>query len=503
LLLLACPALLAPAAPGDIAPGWPVATSGAVFGAPAIGPHGEVVVGSQDRNVYSYNPDGSLRWIHTTSDWIESSPTIAADGTVYVGSWDNFLYALDSETGNLKWKFETGSLIIASPAVGPDGTIFVGSYDGLLYALDAAGNLRWTCQPWTLVSGVQQMDAGAITGGPVLNSAGNTVYFGTENGNLYAVSAANGTQQWYFKVPHLSEKKEISAPPAVDPDGRIVFSCQNGYVYALWPSGSLNWSFQTPETVRSSPVIDSGGIVYFAAQDGYLYAVDTIGFQLWETFVGDVFYCSPALDADGNIIIGAYAGSAQVGAASVFMALDSQGLVKWEYIIEGYNDSSPNISSDGSIYIGAHDGFIYKLEGGAPLMQTGWPRLQASRRQTGLATDLQETELIDFFPAVSSATSHWVHVPWFSSGWLTDANLPWIQHLDHGFIYLFGASAWAINFYDSALGEWLYAPTYAPGFYYRYKSGSWLYHLQGTSVGTGRWFYDYGVHGWFAESMMQ
>ena len=258
----------------------------------------------------------------------------------------------------------------------------------------------------------------------------------------------------------------------------------------------------TSETVRSSPVIDANGTVYFAAQDGYLYAIDSIGFQLWETFVGDVFYCSPAMAADGTIIIGAYAGSAAVGAASAFTALDSTGAVKWEYLIEGYNDSSPNIAPDGSIYIGAHDGFLYKLEGTASLMQTGWPRLQANRRQTGFTGELLKTEMVDYFPAIDVAQDHWVHVPWFASGWLRDATLPWVQHLDHGFLYLAGSTTAAVNFYDSNLAEWFYAPTNAPDFYYRYKTGAWLYHLPGTQISTGRWFFDYSANKWFPESQL-
>jgi outer membrane protein assembly factor BamB len=96
-LLLAHSAL---ADPGDLL--WSEITGDLIFGSPAIGSAGEVVVGSSstwynsngditgtDGELYSFNPDGSLRWIFTeASDWIDCSATIAADGTVYAGSWD-------------------------------------------------------------------------------------------------------------------------------------------------------------------------------------------------------------------------------------------------------------------------------------------------------------------------------------------------------------------------------------------------------------------------------
>jgi len=65
-------------------------------------------VGSNDYNLYSINPDGSLKWkFRMESDVLDSSPAIGLDGTVYVGNRDGYVYAL-SQNGALKWKFKTG-----------------------------------------------------------------------------------------------------------------------------------------------------------------------------------------------------------------------------------------------------------------------------------------------------------------------------------------------------------------------------------------------------------
>lgn len=494
LFLAALPAGLE-AAYGDLL--WSNPTDGIIFGAPAIGPGGEVVVGSEDGNIYSFNPDGSLRWVFTgATDWVDSSPTIAPDGTVYAGSWDNFLYAIDGMEGSLKWKFETGGMIIGSPALGPDGTIIVGSNDSFLYAIRPDGTERWISEPVDSFS--------PINSSPVINRAGDTLYFGNDSGEFFAVDIASGQGLWYFDTQaiHPADSETdyaIVGSAAIDGNGNLYFGSENGYLYALSAQGDLRWAYDAVEPIRASPAISADGTLYFPGQDGYLYALDSEGFQLWESFVGDVFYCSPAIDADGNILIGAYAGSAALGAATAFLSLDQDGFVIWEYLIFGYNDSSPNIAPDGSIYFGAHDGYLYKFEGAGPLMDGQWPRFQANRRQTGFHQTHPPLELIDLFPGISRLEDGWALVPWFGDGWVHDAGLPWIRHSDHGFIYAGAAARDSLLFYDPGLDSWLQASAEAIDYLYVFASASWIYHVWGTTAESGRWFYDIPEQAWFTD----
>lgn len=483
------------APPGELL--WTFQTDDIIYGAPAIGPGGEVVLGSADGSVYSLNPDGSLRWVFPeANDWIESSPTIARDGTVYAGSWDGSVYALDNVDGSLKWKFETGAFIIASPAIGPDGTVYVGSNDGFLYALYPNGAQKWIS---TSVG-----TPGPVNGSPVLSRDGKTVYFGTDNGDLHALDTANGEPRWSFSTTAVhpvigDQSAAITSAPAVGWDGSLYFGTEKGYLYALDHSGTLRWSYPATDAIRSSPVLTPEGTLLFAAADGYLYALDLEGFQLWEVLVGDVFYCTPAIDAAGNVVLAAYAGSGEIGAATRILGLDSDGTEQWSYLISGYNDSAPNIAPDGSIYIGAHDGVLYKFAGQAGLMPEGWPRVQGNRRQTGFGPDLQDPTLLDYFPAISQSVGGWVKTPWFGAGWLAEDRLPWIRHVDLGLLYLAGPGADSVWFYDPVLGDWFYASAFAPDHYYRLGTGSWLFHLQGTTLDSGRWFYDYQMGDWVTD----
>jgi outer membrane protein assembly factor BamB len=503
-LLIAHAAL---AAPGDLI--WSEITGDLIFGSPAIGPAGEVVVGSSstwvddddvvtatDGDLLSFNPDGSLRWVFTgATDWIDGSPSIAGDGTVYAGSWDGFLYAVDGNDGNLKWSFETAGFVIASPAIGPDGSIYVASNDGLLYALNTNGTQRW------ILDSVDSYSP--INSSPILSHDGTTLYFGNDEGTFFAVDTSTGSVDWSFDTTTIHPvgtdgSATISGSPAVAADGRVLFGSENTFLYALNADGSLDWYYRAAEPIRSSPVISMDGSIHFAAQDGYLYTLDSEGYQLRETFVGDVFYCSPAIDTHGNVIIAGYAGSQAIGAATRIASIGPAGNLNWEFLISDYNDSSPNIAPDGSIVIGAHDGILYKFEGAGPLMHGQWPKVQATRRQTGFAADQNQLELIDFFPAISLSSDGWAYVPWFGSGWVANRGVPWIQHVDHGYLYLDAPYASGLWMFDITLRDWIYAPVSAPNYYYRYGTNSWLYHIPGSNLELGRWFYDFGIPGWFS-----
>ncbi len=85
---------------------------------------------------------GKQKWTFQTEDTVRSSPAVDADGIIYVGSDDKNLYAINPD-GSLKWKLATGDIVYSSPAVGDDGTICVGSFDKNLYAINPNGTVKW------------------------------------------------------------------------------------------------------------------------------------------------------------------------------------------------------------------------------------------------------------------------------------------------------------------------------------------------------------------------
>ncbi len=100
---------------------------------PAIfGKH--VVLGANNRKVYSLNPEnGDVNWTTVLKSKIVSSPVIA-DGRVLVGSTDGRFYELKLETGEIVWETELQGGIIGSPAVG-FGRVVIATDRGVVYCL--------------------------------------------------------------------------------------------------------------------------------------------------------------------------------------------------------------------------------------------------------------------------------------------------------------------------------------------------------------------------------
>jgi len=74
------------------------------------------------------------------------------------------------------WEFETGGPVFSSPAIGSDGTVYVGSTDNKLYALSSKSGVKL----WEFETG---NDVGSA---PAIGSDG-TVYVGSHDKKLYAI----------------------------------------------------------------------------------------------------------------------------------------------------------------------------------------------------------------------------------------------------------------------------------------------------------------------------
>ncbi len=104
---------------------------------------------------------------------------------------------------------------LSSPVVGDihaEPVVYFGSSDGNLYALNAdRGNLRW-----------KYKTNGIIHTSPALYH--RTVYFGSWDTYLYAVDAETGKEKWKFKTgeqPVYHVLEGIQASPAVCDNSRI------------------------------------------------------------------------------------------------------------------------------------------------------------------------------------------------------------------------------------------------------------------------------------------
>ncbi len=282
-----------------------------------------------------------VKWAFQTGGPILTSPAIA-DSAAYIGSDDRRLYAVDLATGKQLWMFETGGPVRSSPAV-VDGTVYFGSYDGFFYALDAGtGKLKWKFE----TAGERRFEAKGLHGfkppsqtvpdfwdtwqsSPAVS--GGVVYFGSGDGNLYALDAGSGALRWKFATAGV-----VHSSPALA-DGLVYFGSWDSYLYALdAATGAQRWKFKTGEDkknfnqvgIQASPAVVDG-VVYFGCRDAHLYAVDAkTGKEKWNFDNHGTWINASAVVHAGALYVGASIparfGAIDIATGKLLYALDIQ-----------------------------------------------------------------------------------------------------------------------------------------------------------------------------------
>jgi MYXO-CTERM domain-containing protein len=253
----------------------------------------------------------SKLWEYPTGA-VWSSPvvtTIAGTQVVIVGSLDTFLYALVAATGALYpgWAagpFPSGgglSGFQSSPAI-LGSTVFIGNDNGMLYAV----NLGNGVELWDSTTAGTTI-AGAVVSSPAIanvpHEGGNEdrVFVGSDGGYMYAFTAATGKLRWSQQVGGVIRSSPALAmipnPPvacAPGPTLAVIFGSENGNVYAMRATdGTPCWTFPSTglKPFWSSPVV-SGQTVYIGSFDFNFYAID-INTGTWQ-------WSYPALDMVGS-----------------------------------------------------------------------------------------------------------------------------------------------------------------------------------------------------------
>jgi outer membrane protein assembly factor BamB len=311
---------------------------------------------------------GDARWSFKTNGKVFSSPLIN-NGVMYIGSEDGNLYAIDIGTGVLKWKFKTGGAI-HSTATFHDDVVYFGSFDGHYYALEAdTGKKLWSFKTggerWMGEKGYFGMKPDSVfmadpweyfLSSPVLHKTTRdlSIFFGSSDGNVYAVNAKTGSLKWKYKTQGI-----VHSTPAIHTNMLIV-GCWDTYMYALnLESGAMIWKFKTGDKpgmsgIQSSPIVDHG-LVYFGARDAHLYALDVQTGELrWKFFADNAWILSNAVSKDSTVYFG-------TSDSYLVVALNAlTGREKWRSKLNGYVFSSPSLNQ-GNLFVGDFTGAMYSL----------------------------------------------------------------------------------------------------------------------------------------------
>jgi outer membrane protein assembly factor BamB len=347
--------------------------------------------GATHTGVYDDNGPQQLhrvKWKFPTGDRIVSSP-VFADGVIYFGGDDGNVYAVDAADGHQLWKRRTGGPVAATPAIA-GGTLYIGSYDGKFYALDAhSGAPRWKF----VTGGERRFEAKGLHGllpkdqtiadpfdvflsSPVLGAG--AVYFGSGDGNVYALDAASGALKWKFRTGDV-----VHASPAYA-DGVVFFGSWDSYFYAVDArTGVEKWRFHGGEDpvihnqvgFQSSPAVVNG-VVYTGCRDSNLYAIDAAtGKEKWHFNNGASWVISSPAVTQGKVIFA-------TSDSSLYHVVDAEtGKPVVQQQDKAYMFSSPAVAGN-LVFIGVLNGTLEARDLASGELRWEF-QTEASRRNDG------------------------------------------------------------------------------------------------------------------------
>jgi outer membrane protein assembly factor BamB len=307
---------------------------------PAIA-RGRILQLSDDARLVSRDLEtGKRRWRRKLGTLSASTPAIA-DGRMYVtlletskGSGTGRIVCLRFTNGKILWSKKLPSRSESSPLV-HNGRVFFGSENGTLYALDAkTGKQDWTYRA-----------AGAIKGSPTLSDG--LLFFGDYGGVVQAVRARDGARIWASSAAKGLVRSGNFYATAAAAFGRVYIGATDGRAYSLSAKdGQVAWAVQTGRYVYSSAAVKDvpglGPTVFFGSYDGNFYAVDArSGKRRWTHRSGGKISGSPT-------IVGDVVYYADLGRAATFGLKVRNGDVAFRYPIGAYD---PIISDGQNLYL--------------------------------------------------------------------------------------------------------------------------------------------------------
>jgi outer membrane protein assembly factor BamB len=241
-------------------------------------------------------------WRFTDRPLLEFPPICVA-GKLYFVNNSGFAYSLDADTGKELWKRRIGRLNASSPAFARNRLYVVNLVPGHVLKLDAkTGKTIWK----------RSLPARAESS-PIV--VGRTVYFGAEDGNLYALSTVNGNVRWATGLGG-----EVKAAPAYY-GGKLFVGDYGGRMNAVdagsgelvWQSGSLGLGFGGSGSFYSTPAV-AFGRVYAGNTDGRVYSFETGSGELaWSYSTGGYVYSGPTVantkHSPPTVFIGSFDGN--------------------------------------------------------------------------------------------------------------------------------------------------------------------------------------------------
>jgi eukaryotic-like serine/threonine-protein kinase len=227
-----------------------------------------------------------VKWVFTSGLGGATPSAPAVKNNMAFFGTDTTFYALDAQTGTLKWKyFPQDNCDFANPSV-VNNVVYMATSRNNIYAFNPqTGAVIWKCKAGGNSSGYHSSPT-------VVN---NILYVATDsssfaNNNICAIDVTTGKILWTTRKQDLGNTTNSSPIVA---NGMVYCGSENGSLYA-WSAatGEFKWKYTTNGAISSSPVAVND-IVYATSQDGSLYAISSTGQLKWKFTSGAIIYGSP------------------------------------------------------------------------------------------------------------------------------------------------------------------------------------------------------------------
>jgi len=277
------------------------------FVAPLALADGVLYAGGEDGSLYAFEPgSGDVIWQAELTDSglpVNGGPLVE-DGTIYVTAWDGNAYVVDAETGDVLGQQKLGGMSYGQPAFA-DGYVVMSAPSpskGVMAIEAETGDEAWTFDT----------DGTVYT---ALAVADGVVYFGTDDGMLFAAELESGDEVWSM---------ELDAPaggPIAVADGVLyAANADAGLVAYDAESGDELWTAEidgdNPGGVAVTETEDGDRLILVGDGDGMLHAFDEDGEEVYAAEVTDAALFWPPTVVDGVMYVSARDGSVYALAAA-------------------------------------------------------------------------------------------------------------------------------------------------------------------------------------------
>ena len=263
-----------------------------------------------------------------------------------------------------------GSPIRSSPVIDlAKNAIYFGADDGNLYAIPLVSAETPRRPKWVFSPDPDPSKRRPMRTTPVIDEARNRIYIGADDGKLYAVDRDTGQLVEGF-TPEL-RAAPIRVPPALDQPRRVLYvGADDQKVLALDADTGIllptdkqpNPTFQAAKgAIRAALVIDFvKSAVYFGSDDGKFYAIERENFTsnvFNPVVIGSPIRGSPLLD-----ILGTEAAIYFGADNGVFYAIDRNGSELYKFETSGPVRTQAAVDPvKNAVYFVSDDGKLYAL----------------------------------------------------------------------------------------------------------------------------------------------